>query len=75
MTEIFSQLTKLAQEGGLALTEAADKAGVPHSTLWGWRNRLPKTLQTLERIMAVLQADRTKEAPTPPPVRETDKPA
>lgn len=75
MTQIFSQLTKLAQEGGLALTEATDKAGVPHSTLWGWRNRLPKTLQTLERLMAVLQADRTAPQPTPPPVREDDKPA
>lgn len=75
MTSIFSQLSKLAKKRGLPLTEVADLAGVPRTTLWGWRNKLPSTLQSLERLMAVLKADRTKEAPTPPPVREGDKPA
>lgn len=75
MTKIFSEITKLAREGGLSLTEAADKAGVPLTTLWGWRNRVPKTLQSLERLMAVLEAERAKASPAPPPVREDDKPA
>jgi predicted transcriptional regulator len=75
MTKIFSQLTKLARERGLSLTEAADKAGVPLTTLWGWRNRVPKTLQTWERLMQVLEGESNNDAPTPPPVRQDEKPA
>lgn len=79
MTQIFEELHKLADKRGITLTEAADEAGIPRSTLWGWRNRLPKTLQALERIMGVLKSDRTRSTPTEDenkPVREGgDKPA
>lgn len=66
MTSIFEELHKLAKQKGMPLTEAADLAGVPRTTLWGWRKRLPKTLQALEQIMSVLKPD-TPAALAPAP--------
>lgn len=65
MTELFDKLDKLANERGLSLTEACRRAGVAPSTIWGWRERLPKTLDTLWKIERELADDAARNNDTP----------